>query len=210
MDHEGYEEQASVSTEQPRCSSAWCSSNPLQPVYAAAISNTKGTLGIGEKSKTSCFQVAWYKKHPLSWLHLCASNFKAVCSLCMATSGTKGDTAFTQEGSNNWKKATKTFVEHEQSLPHKTAVDASNSKTSQQSISGKLIFYYQKYNNNDGQFHERAESYSIFSSTGLDTSWPHERRKQSSATSQGLFGWTSVVLTTGVTCLMTWWMRSSK
>ena len=110
------------------------------------------TLGTGSKNQTRCFQVAWYTKHPWSWLHLCASNFKVYCSVCVTTSGTKGDKAFTQEGFNNWKKATKAlmcWIEHEQGLPHNTALYASNFNTNKQSISGKLIFHYQKLNNNE-------------------------------------------------------------
>ena len=48
MDHEGHKEEASVSTEQPRCLSVYCSSIPLQPLNATTISNTKGHRGRGK------------------------------------------------------------------------------------------------------------------------------------------------------------------
>jgi hypothetical protein len=142
IEKEERENKRMLSTDKPRCSSACCLSIPFQPTDVSTISSTKRLFGTGKSSRERCFQIIWYKKHP--WLHLCTSNFKAFCSVCMTTSGIKGEAAFTNEGFNNWKKATQSFTEHEQSIPHKTALYASKFNTSKQSISSKVSSHFKK------------------------------------------------------------------
>ena len=73
------------------------------------------------------FLSSWYDKH--NWLTLCTKQQKVFCTYCQFAKthnllqfSTRGDSAFTSTGFNNYKKAMEKFAQHAASATHQEAV----------------------------------------------------------------------------------------
>ncbi len=102
------------------CSSLCCTDdlNAFQPMDKQTLMLLSG--------KSRNFQPSWLKK--FSWLTVCLSRKRVFCLLCRYAYKHKlfsfakcGESAFTQTGYQNWKKALERFRNHESSHFHKEA-----------------------------------------------------------------------------------------
>ena len=98
-----------------QCQSTICckkTNSPYQPTSDVVLAKTEVII----TSKRRRLIVDWYDRYP--WLHLCTTNYKAYCFMCMHANhhpGSKPNSAFVSTGFNNWKKAKDKFDEHEKS-----------------------------------------------------------------------------------------------
>lgn len=93
--------------------------NTLKDVSSKNCSKTK--------TKIRCAQVKWFTDFP--WLTFCSTRAAVFCHFCrlakrqqLITFSKNSETAFTDDGFANWKKATSRFREHESCKAHSEAV----------------------------------------------------------------------------------------
>ena len=120
------------------------SASQAQPVKISVASVLKQTRKM-QGNRWRQFSVDWYKKYP--WLVLCRTRFRAFCYYCRSSDemgllkskrgGGGGGDSFMIMGYDNWKKALKSFVQHEKSSIHKEAV-LIHSMMKQPSVSTQL------------------------------------------------------------------------
>ena len=111
-----------------QCQSTICckkTNSPYQPTSDVVLAKTEVII----TSKRRRLIVDWYDRYP--WLHLCTTNYKAYCFMCMHANhhpGSKPNSAFVSTGFNNWKKAKDKFDEHEKSHFHRDALNDAKAK----------------------------------------------------------------------------------
>ena len=134
---ESDDEPSSVDVSKPRTGdSVTIHLEPYQPKKT-----TYPTVSIGRQCRR--FQDSWYSKWP--WLEWNDEKECAFCHPCrmavllnLITFSKKAESAFTSEGFQNWKDATRGFRKHESSHAHKEAVMKWTHYTKSQSIAAQL------------------------------------------------------------------------
>ena len=86
---------------------------------------------VGTKKETRTLNISWYKDY--RWIHECISRKRVFCYYCLQYSQNGGpqftktyDSAFMQDGFQNWKKGPERLERHEKSECHREALHKLN------------------------------------------------------------------------------------
>ncbi|XP_025107400.1 zinc finger MYM-type protein 1-like [Pomacea canaliculata] len=116
--------------------------SPFQPVSDIILSKTERSFSTSSARR---LKASWFELYP--WLHLCTTNYKAYCFICMQAAhhhaSSKADQAFISIGFNNWKKAIEKFNCHQMSSAHRAVVGNKMARESGISVYGQISTQYE-------------------------------------------------------------------